>query len=124
MYNKINLSAVIIVLTFILSSVTIIAQDAAKVTTNHKVLLDNEKVRVLDYQSKPGEKTPMHSHPDYLVYVLEGGTNLTTPKDGKPETTELKKGQLFWRKAVTHTAENIGKTKIHLLLIEIKEPTK
>ena len=35
-----------------------------------KVLLDNHRVRVLELRLGPGESEPLHSHPDYLVYVL------------------------------------------------------
>ena len=50
---------------------TTMAQDLAKVAPNTtKVLLDNDRVRVLEVQYKPGEKAAMHSHPASLVYTF------------------------------------------------------
>ena len=50
------------------------AQDPVTVSpTNYKKVLDNERVRVLDVTVKPGETIPFHSHPDYSLYVIEGG---------------------------------------------------
>ena len=45
------------------------AQDMVKVAPkNCKVLLDNDRVRVIRVVSKPGEKMEMHSHPAHIVY--------------------------------------------------------
>ena len=52
--------------------------------------------------------------------MIEGGTTKATTKDGKTETLVFKKGQTLWRNATTHVTENVGKTKIHLLLVELK----
>ncbi len=44
------------------------AQDPAKVDPKHyKVLFNNQYVRILDVDQKPGEKAPMHSHPKHAV---------------------------------------------------------
>ena len=105
------------------TAVTLNAQDVSKVSPkNYKVILDNDKVLVLDNVSNPGDKTAMHSHPDYLIYVFEGGTVKSTTQDGKTETVVFKKGQTLWRNAIIHATENVGKTKIHLLLVELKSP--
>jgi quercetin dioxygenase-like cupin family protein len=122
MYNRIALTVFILFYIVIFSAVSLNAQDVTKVTPkNYKVLIDNEKVRVIDNMSNPGDKSAWHSHPDYLVYVIEGGTSKMTTKDGKTKTTEFKKGQTLWLDATTHETQNIGKTKIHLLLIELKK---
>jgi quercetin dioxygenase-like cupin family protein len=97
------------------------AQDPAQVDPEHyKVLLDNEYVRVLDVRLKPGEKTPIHSHPNLVVYSLTGGTIKSTTADGKTTTVTTKAGQVGWRDAQTHTSKNVGKTEIHALGIELK----
>jgi len=47
------------------------AQDVAKVSPEtHRVLLENERVRVLDVHVKVGEKVPTHSHPAGILYYL------------------------------------------------------
>ena len=97
------------------------AQDPAKVDPAHyKVIFNNPQVRVLDVRLKPGEKTPMHSHPNLVVYSLTGGTTKSTTADGKTTTVTTKAGQVGWRNAQTHTSENVGKTEIHSLGIELK----
>jgi len=46
-------------------------QDVLKAAANaYKLLMENEKVRVLDILLKPGEKAPMHNHPSYLSALL------------------------------------------------------
>jgi hypothetical protein len=45
------------------------AQDMVKVAPkNCKVLLDNDRVRVIRVVSKPGEKMEMHSHPAHIAW--------------------------------------------------------
>ena len=122
MYNRIALIVLTLLYFIIFSAVSLNAQDVSKVSSkNYKVVLDNEKVRVIDNQSNPGDKTAWHSHPDMLIYVLEGGTVKATTKDGKSKTTDFKKGQTLWMDAITHETQNIGKTKLHLLLVELKK---
>lgn len=101
---------------------TLRAQDPVKVAPGHfKVLLENDRVRVLDFRSRAGQKIPMHSHPGYVVYSISGGgkTRFTTP-DGK--TTELasRPGQARWRDAETHASEYLGRGEVHVLMVEIK----
>ena len=42
-------------------------------------------------------------------------------KDGDSKINELKKGQTGYEDAVTHKSENVGKTKVHLILVELKK---
>ncbi|SRR5260370_29124721 len=98
------------------------AQDPAKVDPAHyKVIFNNPQVRILDVHLKPGEKTPMHSHPDLIAYPLTGGTMKSTLPDGKTTTATIKAGHAVWHKSQTHSSENVGKTEIHALGIELKK---
>jgi quercetin dioxygenase-like cupin family protein len=106
----------------ILAVVTAKAQDPVKVDPAHyKVLFNNKQVRILDYHLKPGEKTPMHSHPNHVIYPFAGGTMKFTLADGKTQTVTGKAGQVVWHDAETHTVENVGKTETHGLDIELKK---
>ena len=43
------------------------------VTSNpdyYKVVLENDRVRVLEYTDQPGERTTPHRHPDSVMYAL------------------------------------------------------
>lgn len=101
---------------------TAMAQDLAKVAPNTtKVLLDNDRVRVLEVQHKPGEKSAMHSHPATLSYTLSAGKLKSTAPDGKTTENEVKVGQANWGEAVTHATENVGTTDVRVLVIELKK---
>jgi len=98
------------------------AQDAAKVDPAHyKVIFNNSQVRILDVRLKPSEKTPMHSHPNLVVYPLTGGTIKSTLADGKTTSATIKAGHVVWHNAQTHSSENVGKAEIHALGIELKK---
>ncbi len=87
--------------------------------THFKVLLDNERVRVLDFTAGPGEKIAMHWHPDYITYNISGGkTTFSYPK-GKPVENVAKAGDVAWHKSETHGSA-IGDAGAHVLLVEIK----
>jgi Cupin domain. len=106
----------------ILAFATAKAQDPAKVDPGHfKVILNNQQVRVMDVRIKPGEKSPMHSHPNHLICSLTGGTTKFTLANGKTETATAKAGQAVWHNAETHTVENVGKKEAHSLDIELKK---
>ena len=101
---------------------TAMAQDMVKVAPNTtKVLLENDRVRVLEVQQKPGEKSAMHSHPASLVYPLSSGKTKFTSPDGKTTEGELKAGAVNWREAETHAVENVGTTDSRVLVIELKK---
>ena len=112
-------------ITFLVCGKMVQAQDAAEVAPDKvKTVLDNDKVRVLEFTVKPGEKTGMHSHPGHILYSLTGGTMKTTLSDGKTSETITKAGDSRWIEAVTHNNENIGKTEIRALVIELKTQTE
>jgi quercetin dioxygenase-like cupin family protein len=101
---------------------TVQAQDPVKAAPkNFKVLLENERVRVLDFHSTPGEKIPMHSHPAYISYSISGsGKTKFTSQDGKVTERPANTGQATWHDAETHASEYSGSGAAHVLLIELK----
>lgn len=101
------------------------ADDPVKVAPSvYKVLIDNDRVRVLEATLKPGEKVPMHSHPANVVYPLDASKARFTTPDGKSVDVELKPGEATWHEAETHASENLGGTSAHVLVFELKEPSK
>ena len=97
------------------------AQDPLVVNSRTIALkLENARVRVLEATLKPGDKEKTHSHPAYVIYVIEGGRVRTHGTDGSVVEAEFKTGDVIYREAVTHWAENIGKTTIRLELVELK----
>ena len=87
---------------------------------NYKVLLENDRVRVLDFQLKKGAKEDFHAHPAAVTYVLAPFKIRFTFPDGATRIREAKAGDLFYGDALTHASENIGDTDAHGLLIEMK----
>lgn len=102
------------------------AQDPVKVAPkNFKVLLENDKVRVLDFHSSAGTKIPMHSHPAYLSYSISGaGKTKFTSADGKTTEAPAATGQATWHEAETHASEYEGTGTTHVLLVELKGGAK
>lgn len=97
------------------------AEDAATVAPHvYKVIFENERVRMLEVSMQPGGHTEMHSHPDYLVYVLsEAKVKLMTPS-GEAAEVELTPGTAMWREAEEHATDNVGGTEVHALFFEPK----
>ncbi len=87
----------------------------------YKLLMENEKVRVLDIRLKPGEKAPMHNHPNaHVVYVMNSTRFKLTFSNGKSNEVDLKAGQTMWMDAGSHETENVGSGEGHNLVIELK----
>jgi beta-alanine degradation protein BauB len=115
-------SLLVLVLSCSLSSEIWAAEDdpVKLAPKNYRATLNNDKVRVLDVWLKPGQKVPMHSHPDYIIYVLSGGVVKFTDDKGKETKVRVHAGQTMWRNDEEHAVENIGKTTVHVLNIELK----
>ena len=97
------------------------AQDVAKVNPKTiKVKLDNAKVRVMEATLQPGDKEQMHSHPASIVYVLSDGVARSHTPDGKVTEATYHTGDVIYREPLTHWAENIGTTPLHLIVVELK----
>ena len=101
---------------------TAMAADLVKVMPDDvKVLVDNDRVRVLDVLHKPGVKEPMHSHPAYVsVYMSTTRVKVTTP-DGKTVEKDRKTGEVAYSGPTTHALENIGTADQHVIVIELKQ---
>ena len=101
------------------------AQDPVKTDSDkYKVVLENEHVRVLEYRDKPGEKTTMHAHPDFVVLARSAFKRQLTLPGGKTVLREFKPGEVMWTDAHSHIGENVGDTDTHVLIFELKEPRK
>jgi hypothetical protein len=102
------------------------AQDAAKVQPgSYKVTLDNDQVRVLEYNSRPGMGVcgqGLHSHPAHLTIVLTPGKARVKQPDGRITESSNEAGQVFWSEAETHEVENISGRNMRVLLVELKHP--
>jgi len=101
------------------------AQDAVKSQPqNYRVAFENDKVRVLEYNGRPGMGVcgdGMHSHPAHLAVLLSSSKVRIKTPDGKVEVhNDIPPGAVFWGNAETHEVENIGGNDVRMLLIEFK----
>jgi len=99
----------------------LMAQDPVQLYPgNYKVLIDNDRVRVLDFRLRKGDHEEFHMHPAHVLYVLEPFRIMFKLPDGKTAVREAKAGDVLYSDAVMHSPTNIGETDAHGLLIELK----
>jgi quercetin dioxygenase-like cupin family protein len=118
------MSVLLAVLALAFTAHTAVAAEEWKTVAdgNVKVLLDNDRVRVLERVRHPGTKVPMHTHPPYLAYFFAPWKGRFTSADGKVSEKAFPAGKLLWSpKGKTHAIEIIGTTDQHVLVIEIKK---
>ncbi len=96
---------------------------------NHKILLENDKVRVLEVTLAPGENEPLHHHKwPSVLYIQEAGDFIDYDKDGKVifDTRKLPEPLTFpltmqKDSEAPHAVVNLsGTTPIRLIRVEIK----
>lgn len=99
------------------------AQDVHNVApTMYKVLSDTLGIRMLEATYKPGEMSALHLHPDFALYVLEGGKVEVVSKTGSTQVVDFKTGMGVVLPTDTHTAKNIGTTTLRLVVVEVNRP--
>jgi hypothetical protein len=100
-----------------------VAQDPVKENPEFfKVLLENDRVRVIDDLVPAGAKVAMHSHAAYVVYPLSSYRMKFTFPDGTTRIVDVQQGTARYSAGIAHAEENIGTTDGHALLVELKAP--
>jgi len=95
---------------------------------HHKLVLDNERVRVLDTHIPAGDIVPVHTHRWPAVYYTisgapfvrrdgEGNVLLDTRIHPMPPDQPAP----FIECLPPHSIENVGETEIHLISVEMKD---
>jgi len=99
-----------------------VAQDpVVKGGDKYSVVLENERVRVLRYHDKPGDRTLQHAHSDYVLYAESSFKRRLTFPDGRKQEVDVKAGSVGWMKGHIHIGENIGDANTDVILVELKE---
>ncbi len=96
----------------------------AQTTSEGKVVIDNDNVKVYEFESTPGKDVcgaGKHSHPPHLTVLLTDAIITITSPDGKVSTKKLKSGTTFWSPAETHMVVNSGGGQVRCQLVEIKK---
>lgn len=89
---------------------------------NYEVMIENDRVRVMDFRLRKGDQEDFHAHPAHVLYVLEPFTISFRFPDGRTGVRQVKAGEVLYSEAVTHSPTNIGDTDAHGILIELKTP--
>jgi quercetin dioxygenase-like cupin family protein len=87
-----------------------------------KVLLENDRVRVVEYVLEPGVAMGMHDHPrDRVEITLTPGRVRVTQEDGSQQETDEKEGTVFAKASPRrHDVVNIGTTPLRAIHVELK----
>jgi hypothetical protein len=88
----------------------------------YRVVLENDRVRVLEYRDEPGARTTPHQHPDSVMVTLSSFRRRLAGGDKTAEVA-LDSGAVRWLSAQEHWGENIGDTPTHSIFVELKEPS-
>jgi quercetin dioxygenase-like cupin family protein len=95
---------------------------------HHRLLLENESVRVLETIIQPGETVPLHTHrrPAATYFVqwapcLRRNASGEVTMDSRLQPSVPAPGVAVWTPALEpHTLENLGEGVIHTITVEIK----
>src|SRR5688572_21868430 len=60
-----------------------------------KVLADSLNIKLYELVAKPGDSVGLHTHPDHILYIVDGGTLEIKLKDGTLNVLEVKPGMGF-----------------------------
>ena len=87
----------------------------------YSVVMENERVRVLEYHDRPGDRTTPHHHPDSVMVTLSGFRRRLIDGDRSADV-ELEPGLVRWLGEQSHAGENTGDTDTRVIFVELKEP--
>lgn len=86
----------------------------------YRVVMENERVRVLEYRDRPGSRTSPHRHPDSVMVTLSAFRRRLVSGDHEAQV-EMPRGVVRWLPAQEHLGENIGDSETHVIFVELKE---
>ena len=96
---------------------------------NHRVIFENDDVRVLETTIRTGEITPLHTHlAPTVMYVLSGSHFIrrdetgATMVDTRANPDFVLPKVLFAASTPRHTIENTGADDLVVIGVELKNP--
>lgn len=94
---------------------------------HHLVLFENDRVRILDTNIRPGERTPIHAHEwPAALYVVSWSDLVRRDEQGNIllDTRGLQApdpGAGLWVDPLPpHSVENVGRADLHIIAVEVK----
>ena len=88
--------------------------------TRHKVVFENDRVRVLRVRFKAHDKTKQHEHPNGVAVYLTDVKAKFTLADGKTREGGGKRGDVTWAVAEKHSVQNMTAKPADIILVELK----
>ena len=95
---------------------------------HHRLILENERVRLLDTRIPAGDRVPVHTHRWPGVYYTLSFSHFVR-RDGEgnllfdSRTLASPMAPAAWLENLPpHSIENVGDGEIHLVSVEMKEP--
>ncbi len=97
---------------------------------HHRLLLENSRVRVLDTQIAPGQRTPVHTHQWPAVHhvvswsaFVRRADDETVLVDTRTVSPSAAPPSVLWGEPLApHSLENVGTTLLHVISVELKSP--
>lgn len=87
-----------------------------------KLHKDTLGIKLYEVTLNPGDSVGFHTHPDNVLYVVQGGKIAITPKDGETQVADLPTGTALVSPAQTHRGKNVGTTVVKLLVADVYRP--
>ena len=97
---------------------------------HHTLILENDRVRVLQTLIPPGQRTGLHTHRwPSVIHTLSFSHFLRRDETGAitqdTRASQVPRPEFHWSPPLPpHSIENIGETNIHLILVEVKAPPR
>lgn len=89
---------------------------------HHKVLFENDQVRVVRWFVAAGDSTLYHSHPNNLNICLTDYDGNVTGPDGKISGVQARAGSIAWRQRGSHAVANLGANPMEGIIVEPRRP--
>lgn len=94
---------------------------------HHKLVLENDRVRVLDTHIPAGDMVPVHTHRwPAVYYTISGGDFVRRDGEGnvlfdsRQHPVPVGQPARFIECLPPHSVENVGPREIHLISVEMK----
>jgi quercetin dioxygenase-like cupin family protein len=99
------------------------AQDPAKVSSDVKIEIDNQWVRVLRSRFPPHASHGMHQHPNTVFVFLTNADLKITNMDGTMQEVHRKAGEVAYMDSARHSEINLSDQPAEIVLVELKPET-
>jgi hypothetical protein len=86
----------------------------------HRVIFENEHVRVVRARASGGWQSRMHSHPPMLVVNLGVGRQKVTWADGTTTLVDLDPGAVVWQDTPFEHEWTLLSGEVEVILVEVR----